>query len=246
MTKYLKKINQLANNLDISPINEKVRLINQTISLIKAKKIPQKRLPHLAFQPDELAELVNHFPKKRTEIVIINKLLENFRQYLSLEFGIWSLPNLTVAKLIKEQYQIKTALELMAGNALWSKALNEVGIDCLATDSFEWAKSSATGKKGYFPVKNLDAVSAIKEYPKFDLIICSWAPNFGKNDMAIINTWKKYSDGHLLFVGEKMGATNSPEFWYQAKFKHSKKLKTINRSFVSYDFIQEELFEIEK
>jgi hypothetical protein len=45
----------------------------------------------------------------------------------------------------------------------------------------------------------------------------------------------------LLFIGEKNGATNSATFWQKAKSRTNTK---VNRSFQSFDFIDEKVFEI--
>lgn len=171
-----------------------------------------------------------------------NNLLNNFRSFLSREYGIWSLPNLETAKLIKQEYNAKSSLEIMAGNAYWSKALSEVGIKAIASDSFAWAKSSTTGESPIFETENLDALSAIKKHPEVDLIICSWAPNFGEDDVNILNLYRQLDyQPVLLFIGEKFGATNSTTFWQEAKTTTNKK---VNRSFRSFDFINEKVFEI--
>ncbi len=56
-----------------------------------------------------------------------NNLLNNFRSFLSREYGVWSLPNLETARLIKQEYHVKSSLEIMAGNAYWSKAFKSGG-----------------------------------------------------------------------------------------------------------------------
>ena len=93
-----------------------------------------------------------------------------------------------------------------------------------------------------FETENLDALSAIKKHPEVDLIICSWAPNFGEDDVNILNLYRQLDyQPVLLFIGEKFGATNSTTFWQEAKTTTNKK---VNRSFRSFDFINEKVFEI--
>ena len=62
----------------------------------------------------------------------------------------------------------------------------------------------------------------------------------------MVKAWKKYNPkSHLLFIGEEMGATNSSEFWLTEHFTKSTAINKINKSFVSYDFINEKIYEIE-
>lgn len=200
----------------------------------------------LGLLPDQFEDILQEIgADKKKKLTDINNLFNNFRQYLSLKYGIWSVANLNTAKLIKEKLHVKTALEIMAGNAYWSKALEEVGVKTISTDSLEWAKTSSTGAKPFHKIIDLKADQAIKKYQDVDLILCSWSPNFGSSDLETIAAWRKYNkDSHLLFIGEQDGATNSPEFWSHNWFKKTKELREINRSFRSFDFIDEQIFEI--
>lgn len=241
MKKYQKKLNKLDEELDYLPLHEQVVAINNVIATLEKGKILQKSPNSLGFLPDSL-DIMIESTGSRNKTQEANNLLNNFRSFLSREYGIWSLPNLKTAKLIKQEYNVKSSLEIMAGNAYWSKALSEVGVKAIASDSFVWAKSSTTGKTPIFETENLDALSAIKKHPEVDLIICSWAPNFGEDDVNILNFYRQLNyQPVLLFIGEKFGATNSTIFWQEARTTTNKK---VNRSFQSFDFINEEVFEI--
>ena len=245
MTKFIEKLNIINQKIDNRIVNEQVKEINKIIETVAQKKVLIKSPNRLGLFPDELEEITKEANFK--DVKTMNHLLNSVRQFLSLKFGIWSLPNLTTATLIRKELKVSTAVEIMAGNAYWTKALNEAGIQTIATDSLEWAKTSLTGKKQFSYVENLDAIKAIKKYNTVDLIFCSWSPNFGKSDLDVIASWKKYApNSHLLFIGEKNGATNSPEFWNFTHFKKTPELAKINQSFVSYDFIDEKIFEIDE
>ncbi len=82
----------------------------------------------------------------------------------------------------------------------------------------------------------------LKSTLEVDLIICSWAPNFGEDDLKILDLYRSLDHQPvLLFIGEKNGATNSATFWQKAKSRTNTK---VNRSFQSFDFIDEKVFEI--
>lgn len=241
MKKYQNKLNKLDKKLNYLPLHEQVIAINNIITNLEKGKILQKSPNSLGFLPDSLDIMIEN-TGSREKAQEANNLLNNFRSFLSREYGIWSLPNLETAQLIKQEYNVKSSLEIMAGNAYWSKALSEVGIKAIASDSFAWAKSSTTGESPIFETENLDALSAIEKHPEVDLIICSWAPNFGEDDVNILNLYRQLDyQPVLLFIGEKFGATNSTTFWQEAKTTTNKK---VNRSFRSFDFINEKVFEI--
>lgn len=241
MKKYQNKLNKLDKELNYLPLHEQVIAINNIITNLENGKILQKSPNSLGFLPDSLDIMIEN-TGSREKAQEVNNLLNNFRSFLSREYGIWSLSNLETAKLIKQEYGVKSSLEIMAGNAYWSKALSEVGVKAIASDSFTWAKSSTTGEAPIFETENLDAVSAIKKHPEVDLIICSWAPNFGEDDVNILNLYRQLDyQPVLLFIGEKFGATNSTTFWQEARTTTNKK---VNRSFQSFDFIDEKVFEV--
>lgn len=246
MTKFLTKLTKLEQEINHPAVKRQVEEIALIDSYVQAGK-PLKRAPRrLGLLPDEFEEvLVEVGPDKEGALRDLNNLLNNFRQYLSLIYGIWSLPNIQTAQLIKNKLHVQTALEIMAGNAYWSQALAQVGIKVHSTDSLEWAKTSTTGAKPFYPVEDLPADQAIKKYHTVNLVLCSWSPNFGHGDLETVAAWHKYNPScHLLFVGEKEGATNSPEFWHQNWFKNSAALDEINHSLQSFDFINEQVFEI--
>jgi len=144
MRKYQNKLNKLDKELNYLPLHEQVIAINNIITNLENGKILQKSPNLLGFLPDSLDIMIENTGSKE-KAQEANNLLNNFRSFLSREYGIWSLPNLETAKLIKQEYNVKSSLEIMAGNAYWSKALSEVGVKAIASDSFTWAKSSKTG-----------------------------------------------------------------------------------------------------
>lgn len=246
MSDFLTKINQLDAAINNQQVHKQTLEVREIISFVKHKNILPQAPESLGFLPNEVEQISRTLTFKQiNQFKIINQLFNSLRQFLSVKYGIWSLPNLTTARLIKENLQIKHGLEIMAGNGYWSKALSQVGVSMTATDSFEWSKTSNTGRQTCQPIYNFDALMAIKKFTNVELIICSWAPNFTKSDLLVVKAWKKYNpNSHLLFIGEKRGVTNSPDFWYRMHFSQSSKLHQINQSFSSFDFINEQVFEI--
>ena len=248
MTDFLSKINQLDARLNIELVHQQVVEINNIVATIRQKQVLKRAPKKLGFLPDVAEEICsNHFHSKDQldDFKTINQLLNNTRQFLAIKFGLWSIPNLETAQVIKDQLKINKGLEIMAGNGYWSKALSQVGVKMTATDNLDWSRTSNTGAQAFVPVSNYDAARAVKQFSDVDLIICSWAPNFGNSDEKVVATWQKFNSAtHLLFVGEKNGVTNSASFWQKEPFLHSKELRLINQTFTSFDFIDEQIFEI--
>lgn len=245
MTQFIDKISALAKEFADPELNRQVQEIKMIDECVSSQRMLLFAPDRLGISDDRFAELTWELPDSQIkDLRALNNLLNNVRQYLSLEYGIWSLPNMETAQLFKNELGIETALEVMAGNAYWSKALSEAGIQVWATDSLEWSKSSKTGKKPFYPVENLPADQAVMKYATCDMILCSWAPNFGKADLELIAAKQHYAPAaRLFFIGEKR-VTNSPEFWTRKHFAKSSELRKINRSFKSYDFIKEKFIEV--
>lgn len=247
MQNYEKSLIRLDNELKLVAIHNQVEKISNTIKLLNDGQVIASPLPKLGFAPDELEELSEKLSFENTyKINQVNNLLNNFRSFISRKYGIWSLANLKVAREIIEQFEINSVLEVMAGNAYWSKAFKSLGINAIATDSLAWAKGSHTGSYPFIKTEELSAKEAIAKYSNVDLIICSWAPNFGNGDLSVLNSFRAQikTNAHLLFVGEKGGATNTPSFWKKAEIVKSKKIKNVNHFFKSFDFIDEKIYEI--
>lgn len=246
MTKFLEKANKLDQEIDFSLTHEQVREMKEVDHYVSQGKPLPVAPKKIGLLPDEFEDILGTIGQdKRKQLTDLNNLFNNFRQYLSLKYGIWSIANLQTAKLIKEKFKVKTALEIMAGNAYWSRALEDSGVKTISTDSLEWAKTSKTGSTPFHQVIDLPAKQAIEKYNQVDLILCSWSPNFGRSDLDTVVSWQKYNkNSHLLFIGEQNGATNSPEFWSHHWFKKTHALGVINHSFPSFDFINERIFEI--
>ncbi|MGM9904652.1 SAM-dependent methyltransferase [Lactobacillus sp.] len=245
MTQFIEKISALAKEFADPELDRQVKEIKMIDECVSSQRMLLFAPESLGISDERFAEMTWDLSESQIkDLRALNNLLNNVRQYLSLEYGIWSLPNMETAQLIRDELGVETALEVMAGNAYWSKALSEAGIQVWATDSLEWSKSSQTGKKPFYRVENLPADQAIMKYAACDLILCSWAPNFGKADLELIAAKQHYAPAaRLLFIGEK-GVTNSPGFWSKKHFVRSSELRKINRSFKSYDFIKEKFFEV--
>lgn len=246
MTKFINQLYQLNIKFKDPIITNQIVTVNDIDYHVKNHLVLPSAPQKLGFLPDKFAYLKKKYPNNIADLQKLNNLLNNVRQYLSLQYGIWSLPNQTTANKFIESFKINSLLEIMAGNAYWSLAFSKKA-KTIATDSLVWSKTSQTGDNLFYPVQKFTAKQAIIRYSNVDAIFCSWAPNFGQSDVELINCWRKYSpDSRLFFVGEKDGSTNSSAFWQKAKFNNSTEIKRVNATFASFDFIDEGFFEIKK
>ncbi|MBP2057070.1 hypothetical protein J2Z60_000232 [Lactobacillus colini] len=246
MANFVKQLIKIDQQLNIQALHRQVEEIVKILNYLNQKQVLPAAPDPIGFMPDEYEELSLLLDRHDTLLLKqADNLLNNFRSYLSRNYGLWSLANLTTAKMIRRQYHIKNSLEVMAGNSYWSAAFDRIGVQAISTDSMSWAKTSETGRYSFYRTEQLSAPAAIKKYHDVDLVICCWAPNFGKGDLDVLKAFRKYNNqGHLLFIGEKDGATNTDEFWKNAKIIHNSKIKLVNQTFPNFDFIDEKIYEI--
>lgn len=229
-TEYLEKITQLALKTQDPVQIEQAHNLMTTANLLSQRIVLPQQLPPLQINEDYL---------------VLANLLRNWRSYLSRKFGLWSLANHQTAQLLKDNFQLKRGLEIMSGNAMWSKAFSDVGVKMLVTDDLSWQKTSATGQQQFQTVFNADALTALQQYAaQVDFIIMSWAPNFGTADLELLQEYRKLpAKPLLLVVGEVYGATNSEQFWAQCQIKPLPSV--IDASFQTFDFVNEKILRIE-
>lgn len=244
---YLTKLNKIESELKLPNFSSRVLTINRLVQLLDQQDIPKTNLPDFEIMPDEVELLFKTVDKTKHQLLQSGlNLLSNFRQFLSLHYGLWSLANVETCRLIKNHFDLKTGLEVMAGNAMWSSGFDAVGVKMIATDDLSWGKTSTTGTRQFTEVVDLSALDAIEKYHnQVDFIFFSWAPNFGIDDLKLLEYIRTLSHPPLiLMVGEIDGATNSPQFWQEARL--TRHITTeISNSFQSFDFIEEELILIE-
>lgn len=246
MTDFRKQLITIDKQLNIPLLHNQVQEVINILEQLDKKEVLSQAPHPIGFMPDEYDELYWNLNKnEKISLKQADNLLNNFRSYLSRAYGLWSLANLQTAQAIKKQYRVKTSLEVMAGNSYWSAALDKVGVKVISTDSMSWAKTSKTGTQSFYPTEEINAGDAIKKYCNVDLVLCCWAPNFGDGDLEVLRAFRKYnSQGHLLFIGEKDGATNTQEFWENARIINSQEEKRVNQAFPNFDFIDEKIYEI--
>ena len=105
-----------------------------------------------------------------------------------------------------------TCIEIGAGDGTLTRFLNNIGIDCKATDDYSW--------KHYiqYPdfVENMDAKTALKKY-KPETVICSWAPpgnTFEKSvfEMDSVKLYIVIGTKNPLFSGNHVTYQNQKNF----------------------------------
>ena len=94
MTNYLHKLTMLDDEINHPLIHGQVEEIKQIDHYVGNGK-PLKAAPDkLGLLPDQFEDVLKEIGNnKKRKLTDINNLFNNFRQYLSLKYGIWSIAN---------------------------------------------------------------------------------------------------------------------------------------------------------
>lgn len=107
----------------------------------------------------------------------------------------------------------RKCLEIMAGKGTISKALQDNGVNIIATDDYSW-KGSFNFDNLFTDVEKIDCLSAIEKYKDRDIIIMSWA-YMDDTSYWVVQKLKTINPNAILIsIGEGYGGcTDSCEFF---------------------------------
>lgn len=169
------------------------------------------------FDPIFDKQIIDEFPKEFSDIDIFSMerhaepsvTLTIRHQYIrQAGFGIITKKLADkLAKFLKD----KQCLEIMAGKGVLSKALQDRGIDIIATDNFSWESQN---DDHWTTVENIEAGDAIRKYKNVDYILASWMP-MNTSSKRLIRMIRKYNpDVRLIIIGEGYGGCTSNDDWF--------------------------------
>lgn len=189
-------------------------------------------------QGDEIWEkLSNDLPE-------LDRKLRSFRDYLETQYGMWAYISSGFTAELAKFLNGRPALEVMAGNGYISQGLKNNHANVITTDSLTWTHENQTGKQTVVSVEQLTALEAYEKYKdQVDFIIMCWSPDGLPIDVELLNAIR--NDNHpvqLLVIGEKNGATNSPEFWQTAQFVETEELTKLNQFYPHFDLIKDQVY----
>ena len=113
----------------------------------------------------------------------------------------------------------RKCLEVMAGTGSLSFALQQQGIDIIATDDFSWEGSSNWNDNNNYwtEIEHIDATKAVEKYGKdIDIIIISW-PYMDDTAHRILQSMRKVNlNCIMIFIGEGMGGCTADDEFFEA------------------------------
>ena len=238
----------------IPKFNYLLQQMQQVIIAYRQQLLPNFVLSKLEVTAGDFADLMTNsnflpmmtLPAKSQFLQNFAKFLDNFRDFIQKDLGIWTLLNAPMMQRWTALFPHLKYLELMAGNGILAHSLQQRGQRVRATDNLSWATTSATGNKPWTTIEKSDALSALLAYYRYvDVVLLSWSPDRDPIDYQILTTIRQLTPRpQFWIIGEYQGATNSLEFWQEARLIYDSRLAQINRLFPSFDLIKDHLFKI--
>lgn len=212
-------------------VHQKIAQVQAVVKAYSRHEIPQE-VPKLSFS----AHYLELHMTKHPELFELVSCLNDLRQVLIENFGIWHVFSRAWLASFKQQLEPGKTLVVMCGNAALAANLSNV----IAVDDFDWQAQDNTRPHPWCDVKRADALVAVqKYYQQVDNIILEWAPET-TCDRAILDFLRAQKwPGDLIVIGEAKGATNSSQFWQTAKLSRPPAVNALHRPF---DFIHDQVF----
>ncbi|QCQ03310.1 hypothetical protein FAX13_01155 [Ligilactobacillus animalis] len=217
---------------NLTTVHQKIAQAQAVVTAYSRHEIPQV-VPKLSFSTHYLELHMTKHPELFELVSCLNEL----RQVLIENFGIWHVFSQAWLATFKQRLKPGKTLVVMCGNAVLAANLPNV----IAVDDFDWQAQDNTRPHPWCDVKQCDALVAVQTYyQQVDNIILEWAPEQTTCDRAILDFLRAHHwPGDLIVIGEAKGATNSPQFWQTAKLDRPPEVNALHRPF---DFIHDQVF----
>lgn len=124
----------------------------------------------------------------------------------------------------------RKVLEVMSGCGSLAKALQDRGVDIVATDDFSWDGlcSWNTINNYWVEIENIDCLDALEKYKDREILIMSW-PYMDDTCLKVLKKMRQVNPSMLMiYIGEpKGGATACDEFFEEITVIEDKEFNKI-------------------
>jgi hypothetical protein len=154
------------------------------------------------------------------------------RDYFVSNYG-WSVPTEDITTKLAQFIGNDTVLEVGSGYGLWSKLLNDMGVNTIATtrrsDNEQDATHMPQKDRSFTDVENIKNLDAVEKYPQANVLMMSWPPY---NDAMAYQTLKNFKGNKIIYIGEGSGGCTGCDRFHNLLNKEWKEV---------YDFDVEDL-----
>lgn len=235
--KYMDKLEVMADQYEnLGEFRIQINAVLDTLSRLQKHDLPKYPLPKLGMSNQFIYDHLIDYPGLMED----SGILENFRQIVIENFGIWHIFSKTWIEDLKIFCGKNSHnFEVMAGNAVISTFLPHT----IATDNLNWHGQDVEKPHPWTQIEQIDALKAVQKYSMYvDNIIMAWSPDHDEIDWQILKELRRSNfQGNFIVIGEPNGATNSAKFWEEAQLT---KPFMLNCNHQPFDFIRDEVFTV--
>lgn len=125
--------------------------------------------------------------------------------------GMWAIVEQGWVSNLSKWVGNRKCLEIMAGAGWLSKALNDKGVDVIATDDYSWdGNQHSPDMVRVYPVECVSAVDAVAS-PEPEVLIVSWPPYDNRDIIYACRRWG--TERPVVYIGEEGGCNAPNEFF---------------------------------
>ncbi len=121
-------------------------------------------------------------------------------------------------RLLAEKLAGRKCLEIMAGNGLLCRMLQDAGCQIMATDiAPDKTNEYVSMRNGNFTdVMGMDAITAIRRFGRnVDVLVCSWPPQGDETVLMALKAFLRLKpDGVMVYIGEDKGGVNACDVFF--------------------------------
>lgn len=193
----------------------------QTLEEIYAKplKIEEKipdRMPKYYVEPT-LEELLKGAFTSSIRDSTTDMTKEHLLRQAYVDMGMFCFVSWKWVNPLVEYLGKSRCLEVMAGRGWLSYALQQKGIDIIATDNYSWHKMKEFAKwnQTVMEVENVDAVEAVRKYGKdIDYVLIMWAYMDNTAYQTIKELYKVNPRAKVIVCGEGPGGCTADDEFF--------------------------------
>lgn len=131
--------------------------------------------------------------------------------------------NMEMVDKLAEALDDKKCLEVMSGNGLLSRCLQDRNVDIIATDKSMPIENSylPLRTEQFTDIRQMDALDAIREYGKdIDILVMSWPPYGDDIAYRCVETLHEVNpEAEILYIGELWGGCNADDAFFNATMR---------------------------
>ena len=195
------------------------------VEMLKARKVPECYPDETMVDSDNGRRLDDGFFAVRDEIV---------------KASGYTVLTMSWLRSFAEWIGNRRCLEVMSGCGSLSKSLQDLGVDIICTDSYQWEKKASEWfENPWTAVEKIDAVEAIKKYgTQVDIVICAWPYMDDSCHQALMTMRKVNPNAMMVYIGEPgswcgAGATANEEFFKDAIPVEDDSFETVAANYTS-------------